>query len=219
MLEKSISKNSLILATFAFITAALIAFTQLSTESAIEKNKQKALEKALYELIPKAQHDNQMLDDKLLLPAGTLSNRKARYAYFAFKNQEAHALILPSSAPDGYGGEIQIIVGIYFSGELAGVRIVPPHNETPGLGDGIEVKKSPWMLAFNGKSLQNPEADKWAVKKDGGDFDQMTGATITPRAVINAVYKSLIYFEQNKEYLLAQLQASQNQPSPNENRE
>lgn len=211
MLEKSISKNSIILATFAFITAALIAITQMSTEKAIERNKQKALEKALYELISKEQHDNQLLDDKLLLAAGTLSNRKARYAYFAFKDAEPYALILPASAPDGYGGEIQLIVGIYFNGKLAGVRIVPPHNETPGLGDGIEVKKSPWMLSFNGKSLQNPQPEKWAVKKDGGDFDQMTGATITPRAVINAVYKTLIYFEQNQANLLAQLYASQNQ--------
>ena len=211
MLEKSISKNSVILASFAFITAALIALTQLSTEKAIERNKQKALEKALFELIPKEQHDNQMLDDKLLLTAGTLSNRKARYAYFAFKDDQPQALILPASAPDGYGGEIQLIVGIYFNGELAGVRIVPPHNETPGLGDAIEVKKSPWMLAFNGKSLQNPHPEKWAVKKDAGDFDQMTGATITARAVINAVYKSLIYFEQNHQSLLAQLQTEQNQ--------
>lgn len=211
MLKQSISKNSLILAAFSFITAALIALTQMGTENAIEENKQKALEKALFELIPKEQHDNQMLKDKLLLPMGTLSNRKERYAYFAFKNNEPRAAVLPATAPDGYGGEIQLIVGIYFNGDVAGVRIVPPHPETPGLGDGIEIKKSSWILSFNGKSLQNPEAGKWAVKKDGGDFDQFTGATITPRAVVNAVYKTLIYFEQNKENLLEKLQVSQNE--------
>lgn len=205
MFSQSISKNSLILAFFAFITAALIALTQHSTEPLIESNKQQALEKALFELIPAESHNNQMLNDKLLLEKGVLSNRKASFAYFAFQNKEAVATILPATAPDGYGGEIQLIIGIYFSGDIAGVRVVPPHNETPGLGDAIEIKKSNWILAFNGKNLQNPQAENWSVKKDGGSFDQMTGATITPRAIVNAVYKTLVYFEQHKHDLLTQL--------------
>lgn len=205
MFSQNISRNSLILAVFALVTAALIAFTQKSTEPYIESNKQKALEKALFELIPVQAHDNDMLDDKLLLPKGELANRKARYAYFAFKKQKPRAIVLPATAPDGYGGEILLIIGIYFDGSIAGVRVVPPHNETPGLGDAIEIKKSDWILGFNNKSLSNPATDKWAVKKDGGVFDQMTGATITPRAVVNAVYESLLYFEQNQQQLLRQL--------------
>jgi electron transport complex protein RnfG len=211
MLEKSISKNSLILAVFALVTAALIAMTQIGTEPRIERNKQRALEKALFEIIPRHTHDNAILEDSILLEPGVLSNRRARYAYFAFKNNEPFAAILPATAPDGYGGEIQMIVGIYFDGRIAGVRIVPPHNETPGLGDAIEVKKSDWILDFNEKSLYNPSAARWAVKKDGGDFDQMTGATITPRAIINAVHRSLIYFEQNNRQLLEQLHDSKHQ--------
>jgi electron transport complex protein RnfG len=209
MFSQSISKNSIILATFALVTAALIVLTQIGTEDLIEANKQQALEKALFELIPAESHDNQMLKDKVLLNKGILSNRKDRFAYFAFKNNEAIALVLPVTAPDGYGGEIQLIVGIYFNGEISGVRIVPPHNETPGLGDAIETKKSDWILGFNNKSLQNPKARKWSVKKDGGVFDQMTGATITPRAVVNAVYNSLLYFENNKTELLQRLKREQ----------
>jgi electron transport complex protein RnfG len=205
MFSKSISKNSMILAVFALVTAALIAFTQKATEERIENNIQAALEKSLFELIPENTHDNEMLNDKVLLPKKILSNRKARFAYFAFENEEAKAIVLPATAPDGYGGEIKLIIGIFFNGELAGVRLVPPHNETPGLGDGIEIKKSDWMLGFNGKSLQNTNKQQWAVKKDGGVFDQMTGATITPRAVVNAVHKSLLYFKENKDDLLKQL--------------
>lgn len=208
MFSESITKNSIILAVFALLTAAMIVFTQIGTEERVEKNKQIALEKALLEVIPEENHDNQMLDDVIVLPAGTLANRKSRPAYFAFLNNEPNAIILPATAPNGYGGEIQLIVGIYFSGEVAGVRVVPPHNETPGLGDGIEIKKSKWILGFNGKSLSDPVAEKWLVKKDGGEFDQMTGATITPRAVVDAVYQSLNYFEQHQNELLAQLKAS-----------
>lgn len=208
MFSESITKNSIILATFALLTAAMIVFTQIGTEERVEKNKQKALEKALFEVIPAESHDNQMLEDSILLAAGTLSNRKARPAYFAFLNGEPKAVILPATAPNGYGGEIQLIVGIYFTGELAGVRVVPPHNETPGLGDGIEAKKSNWILSFNGKSLNNPVSEKWLVKKDGGEFDQMTGATITPRAVVSAVHQSLMYFQQHQNDLLSQLEAS-----------
>jgi Na+-translocating ferredoxin:NAD+ oxidoreductase subunit G len=209
MFSQSISKNSLILAFFAFVTAATIALTQSGTEDLIEANQQKALEKALLELVPADSHNNKMLVDKILLEKGVLDNRKARYAYFAFYHDQPVAIVLPATAPDGYGGEIQLVVGIYFNGEISGVRIVPPHNETPGLGDGIEVKKSKWMLSFNQKSLVNPAPELWAVKKDGGVFDQMTGATITPRAVVNAVYKSLMYFEKNKSLLLENLKTQQ----------
>ncbi len=200
--SKSISKNSVILAIFALATSALIAFTQHATEERVEANKQKALERALFELIPADSHDNQMLDDKILLDKGVLSNRKARFAYFAFKDNKPYALVLPATAPDGYGGEIQLIVGLYFNGEVAGVRVVPPHNETPGLGDAIETKKSDWILGFNGRSLESPEPSQWLVKKDGGVFDQMTGATITPRAIVKAVKKSLEYFNEQQEQLL-----------------
>lgn len=208
-LGQSINKNALILAVFALICTSFIAVTNTATKKSIAANKQKAVEKALFELVPKISHDNNMLSDAIQLEPRTLSNRKSRTAYFAFKEEQAYAVVLPATAPDGYGGEIQLIVGIYYDGRLAGVRNVPPHNETPGLGDAIESKKSDWILGFNGKSLNQPKAKAWKVKKDGGEFDQMTGATITPRAIVKAVHKTLIYFKANKQTLFEKAKLNQ----------
>jgi electron transport complex protein RnfG len=111
-------------------------------------------------------------------------------------------VILQAVAPEGYGGSINLLVGIDSQGAITGVRVIPPHFETPGLGDAVEVQKSPWILSFNGKSLANTPESRWWVKKDGGEFDAFTGATITPRAVVDAVYKALQYFDANKASLL-----------------
>ncbi|HCE41269.1 MAG TPA: electron transport complex subunit RsxG, partial [Alcanivorax sp.] len=111
--------------------------------------------------------------------------------------------VLEATAPDGYGGAINLIVGVDMDGRVLGVRAVPPHNETPGLGDKIERRKSDWILSFNGKSLDNPAPDGWAVKKDGGRFDSFTGATITPRAVVTAVHRALRYFNAHRDDLFA----------------
>ena len=104
-------------------------------------------------------------------------------------------------APDGYAGAIKLLVGIRANGTLAGVRVIS-HKETPGLGDGIETKRSNWILGFNDTSLDKPDLHGWQVKRDGGQFDQLTGATITPRAIVKAVHQSLVYFKHNKQTLL-----------------
>ena len=111
-------------------------------------------------------------------------------------------MIVPATAPDGYGGAIELIVGINADGTVAGVRVVA-HKETPGLGDKIDARKSRWIDAFAGRSLADPAPAQWAVQKDGGVFDQFTGATITPRAVTAAVKRTLQFFEANREALLA----------------
>jgi len=111
-------------------------------------------------------------------------------------------VILQAIAPDGYSGAIHLLVGIHADGRVAGVRVIG-HRETPGLGDKIELAKSPWIRSFEGKSLTNPAADGWAVKKDRGEFDQFAGATITPRAVVGAVHRALQYFDAHKAELLA----------------
>ena len=98
----------------------------------------------------------------------------------------------------GYSGDISLLLGINVDNSIAGVRVVS-HKETPGLGDKLELKKSPWLLDFNNKKKLQDE--NWAVKKDGGQFDQFTGATITPRAVVNAVGDALDYFENNRQAL------------------
>ncbi len=111
-------------------------------------------------------------------------------------------MVYSSIAPNGYNGPIQLLIGVYANGHLAGVRVVK-HRETPGLGDAVSITYSDWILGFNDKSLSNPEPGKWKVKRDGGIFDQFTGATITPRAVVNAVHNALLYFEKNQDTLFS----------------
>ncbi|MHA5866058.1 electron transport complex subunit RsxG, partial [Pseudomonas aeruginosa] len=130
-----------------------------------------------------------------------------RPAYVARLHGQASAVILQASAPDGYSGAIQLLVGVTAQGRLLGVRVVA-HKETPGLGDRIELAKSPWVHGFDGKSLGDPADAGWAVKKDGGTFDQFAGATVTPRAVVRAVHKALRYFDANRERLLAPEEAA-----------
>jgi len=107
---------------------------------------------------------------------------------------------LPTVAPDGYSGDIKLIVGINLDGTIAGVRALS-HKETPGLGDKVDLRKSNWILNFNGRSLLQPSIEQWAVKKDGGTFDQFTGATITPRAVVKSVKKALLFFQQQRDVI------------------
>ncbi len=105
-------------------------------------------------------------------------------------------------APDGYSGNIRLLVGVQADDTLSGVRVVA-HRETPGLGDAIDEQRSDWVYGFDGKSLGNPPLAKWAVRKDGGHFDQLTGATITPRAIVRAVRRTLLYYRANREALYA----------------
>ena len=123
--------------------------------------------------------------------------------YRARLRGEPVAAIFRSIAPDGYSGKIHLLVGVYIDGSLAGVRVVK-HAETPGLGDAVEIRKSSWIEDFAGKSLTNPSQDRWRVKRDGGDFDQFTGATITPRAVVAAVRNTLLYYQQNTDMIFDQ---------------
>lgn len=112
------------------------------------------------------------------------------------------AVVLPVIAPNGYRGPIELLVGIRADGRLSGATVLKD-EETPGIGDRIEREKSPWILQFNGHSLTNPPEAAWHLRQDGGAFDGMSGATITPRAVVNAVHNALQYFEYHKNQLLA----------------
>ncbi len=202
MIPQAIIRNAAFLGVFAMLTTALIAGTQLNTKDRIAEQVRIAREKALLEIVPRERHDNQMLDlaspveDQDLLHLGA-----PKLSFLATQGGEPVAVILPAVAPDGYSGKIELLVGINSNGSIAGVRVIQ-HNETPGLGDKIDLKKSSWVTGFNGRSLGSPTAEGWAVKKDGGEFDQFTGATITPRAVVQAVYNALQYFSENRQQLL-----------------
>jgi electron transport complex protein RnfG len=188
---KSVIKNATGLAIFAFITAGVIALTQQTTSFKIANNIAEAQARALYDNFTTRQLGN----IKLLGPLDGNSQ-----IYFAKKQGKIHTLIFPTVAPDGYTTAIKMLIGINIDGSLSGVRIVD-HKETPGLGDKIDVKKSDWVFSFEGKSLTSPTVDNWKVKKDGGEFDQFTGATITPRAVVNAVKNILLFYDENSEAL------------------
>ncbi len=193
MLGLSISRNAALLGVFAVVTTGFVSATFLGTKERIAEQERTAREKALLEIVPKSRHNNAMLDDTVeVSDAELLGYGEARKAFIARQDGQPVAVILPAVAPDGYGGKIELIVGINADGTIAGARTLI-HTETPGLGDKIEVKKSDWILGFNGKSLSNPTEALWHVKKDKGVFDQFTGATITPRAVTKAIYRSLKY--------------------------
>lgn len=200
----SITRNSALLALFALLTAGLIAGTWLLTKDTIASERRKAEERALLEIIPRERHDNSMLDDTRPLAAGShgLGLREDRRLYIARRNGQPVAVIVPVLARDGYSGDIELIVGVNADGSVAGVRVLN-HRETPGLGDKVDLKKSDWILDFDGRSLGNPALTGWAVRKDGGAFDQFTGATITPRAAVAAILRALQYVEGERASLFA----------------
>lgn len=211
-MSSSIKNNAIGLTLFALVTAGIVGFVQMITQDKIAYNIKEAKAKALFEIVPKSDHNNSILEDTLLLGTTEAEDqfdmrflgpiRDGASAHYARQDGELVAIVLPAVAPDGYTTDIDLIVGIYPSGELAGVRVVS-HKETPGLGDKIELAKSNWIKEFDNKSLLQPEPEKWKVKKDGGEFDQFTGATITPRAVVNAVNRALQFFDKHKSVLLA----------------
>jgi electron transport complex protein RnfG len=189
---------------FAVAGTTLVALTEYSTSAAIAANERQVLLRNLYALLPRDRLDNDIASDTLQIPPSPLlGTDSVTLAYRARRNGEPVAVVFNSVAPNGYNGRIHLLVGIYVDGSLAGVRVVK-HTETPGLGDAVEVRKSPWIRSFDGKSLHDPAAGGWAVKRDGGEFDQFTGATITPRAVVKAVHNTLLYYRDNADMIFAQ---------------
>jgi len=196
---RHISWTSLVLAGFGFIGTLLIAGTEAITHDRIAENHRQMLLQSLHTLVPKEKMDNDPYQDQITLSVPKLG-KKPISVYRVRKAGKPVAVILTPTAPDGYSGSIQLLVGIYLDGSIAGVR-VSSHHETPGLGDNIDMQHSNWLLSFNGKSLLKPNTKGWAVKRDHGEFDQFTGATISPRAVVKTVYKTLLYFQTHQETL------------------
>ncbi len=186
---------------FAIIGTAVLASTFFMTHDAIMKSEEKEKLKLITQIVPAPLFDNDIMQDTLSIPANALlGTEDATIAYRARLHGEPSAVVLEAVAPDGYSGKIALILAVRANGELAGVRVVA-HKETPGLGDYIELLKNPWIKGFDGKSREVYKDPDWKVKKDGGQFDYMAGATITPRAVIKAVHKALVYFGENRDTL------------------
>ena len=191
-----------LLAAFAALGSGLISGVYEQTKEPIAVAERAAEARQLLEIFPAVTHDNQLIDDTFGLPADGpfLALREAASGYRARNNNEVTGVILPVTARDGYSGDIRLLVGINRSGTIAGVRVLS-HRETPGLGDKVELKKSPWILSFDSKTLEKPSLEGWAVIKDGGEFDAFTGATVTPRSVVSAVKSALEYAQTNKQDL------------------
>jgi len=174
------------------IAASLLGVTNMFTREPIRAAQRAMLMRSLMQVLPT--HANNPIDDKLILN----ETGQSMSVYLARNEQgQVTALAWEVIAPDGYSGSIRILIGVSPSGEIHAIRVTD-HQETPGLGDGI-VRNKPWVDFFSGKTLENA---RWAVKKDGGDFDQFTGASITPRAVVKAVKKGLQFFTTHREKLL-----------------
>ena len=203
VIAHSMGVAALILTGFAVVGTGLVAVTYTGTKDIIAEAQRQALEANLNQLVPADRYDNRITEDAIEVTAPEwLGTDQPVKVYRARKDGQPVALFATPYAPDGYSGPIQLLIGVYADGTLAGARVLA-HKETPGLGDAIEERRSPWILAFTGKSLGNPEPARWKVKKDGGAFDQFTGATITPRAMVKATRKFLEYVQTHQAQLFA----------------
>ncbi|MCU7555140.1 electron transport complex subunit RsxG [Alteromonas sp. ASW11-19] len=198
----TLSKNGGMLAAFAVVTTALIAFTFEGTRERIAFQQQQRLLGVLNEVVPARYHDNVLFKDCATVTDPALGNTLPHLVYRARNNGEPSALAIETTAPNGYSGNIELVVGVSATMEVLGVRVVE-HKETPGLGDKIELAVSDWILSFTGKQFSADSVERWQVKSDGGEFDAFTGATITPRAVVNAVKRTLVYVNENQQDLFA----------------
>ena len=197
----SITASAMII--FSLVASAALSISYFLTKTPIEESDARAKRMFLNQVVPSNLYDNNLVKDTISVePNPLIGNKKNIDIYRAKKNNQVIAVIIETIAPDGYSGEIKTLVGVDQKDKILGVRVIT-HKETPGLGDYIEIDKSHWIKNFNLKSLDEMGEKEWAVKKDGGDFDYVSGATITSRAVIKSTYKSLLYVKENKKRLFA----------------
>jgi len=201
-MRKAIEKNAQLLALFAVACTAIVGIINLITVDKIKAQEQQQLLKTLTSIIPSESYNNDLVQTCTLVNNTALGNSTQK-AYLAKFNDQNVAAAITTIAPDGYNGKIQLLVAINVNGSVSGVRTLK-HQETPGLGDKIEIRKNKWISTFNGKQILGEDDTRWGVKKDGGMFDQFTGATITPRAVVKAVHRTVSYFKQHHQALFQQ---------------
>jgi len=192
---------------FAVIGTALLALTYDLTHDAIARSEEKEKLKLIAQIVPPAAYDNDIMKDTVqLAPDEMLGGDGASTVHRGRLNNQPSIAVIPASV-SGYSGKTRLIIAIHRDGTISGVRVVS-HKETPGLGDYIEIAKSNWITGFNGASLENTREAEWKVRKDGGRFDYMAGATVTPRSIVKAVHKALQYYSLHRDELFAQAPAS-----------
>ncbi len=195
--RKRVGYQAALLGGFATMAAALLVGGNIATQDAIAERQREDLLASLSQVIPSDRYDNDLVAKPLEIKD---DQGKSTIIYRGTKGSQVSALAW-EIVGQGYAGDIRLLIGMDESGKISGVRVLA-HAETPGLGDKIELAKSDWILGFNGLSLGKPPAEKWAVKKDGGQFDAFSGATITPRGVVKAIKSGLNFYAEHKTQLL-----------------
>jgi electron transport complex protein RnfG len=201
-LRQRLDYQTYLLAAAGLIASLLLGIADLATKGSIELRQQEDMLATLEQVLPAELFDNELLNDTVQITDNAERGLGETQVYLARKDGKVTAVAFKLSAPGGYSGPITLVMGIDAAGVILGTRVIA-HAETPGLGDKIEKAKSDWILAFSGRSLDNTALDRWKVKKDGGDFDQFAGATITPRAVVGGVHAGLSFFQRHWAELLS----------------
>jgi electron transport complex protein RnfG len=196
-------QSGMILATVAAICTTLVALTFSLTRDRIAANEQAFLEQSLTPVLAGKSFDNDLMASALIVPAPhELPGTENAVIYRALAANKPVAALFAVTAPDGFSGSIKFLIGIDVDGIVLGARAIE-HKETPGLGDLIDASRSDWIFQFAGTSLYEPAQTAWAIRRDGGAFDQMTGASITSRAAVNAVNQTLLYFAANRDNIFS----------------
>lgn len=193
-------RSTLGLSAFAALTVGLVAVTQVLTAPAIARNQAELERAALARVLPVAPDPAAAAPPAVTVPGAPLGLRREALVHRVGDPDRVRAIALPARAPDGYSGAIDLLVGVDAEGRVTGVEVTQ-HRETPGLGDKIERRKSDWIRGFEGRALGDPPAERWTVAPDGGAFDALTGATITPRAVVAAVRRTLEFVRARRQAL------------------
>ena len=203
MADLPVIRSGATLAAIAAVCTALVALTYLATADRITANEQAWLEQSLQPALSGVTFDGSLTDSRVTIAAPhDLPGSEDAIVYRVYSAGEPVAALFAVSARDGYAGAIRLLVGIGIDGSVTGVQVLE-HRETPGIGDGIEHARSDWLDRFEGRSIGAPRAEGWKIRSDGGRFDQLTGASVTSRAVVKAIYETLKYYEANSEMIFA----------------
>lgn len=194
----AMTRSGLTLGLCTFVAVATLTLANALTRDRIEHTRHQWLLNNIESILPQGPFDHNALQSAHWITAKELGSQEPVQIYPVYRDQQPLAAVLSVTAPDGYSGDIKLLLGVTAAGEIIGAR-VSEHHETPGLGDDIDYQRSNWIQSFRGKFLSESTAGSWAVKKEGGRYDAFTGATITPRAVINAIHRALRWYEQHHE--------------------